>query len=234
MSRAVALSVACHVLLLWLLLGPLPHQLRRAIDVAILDHPSAAPPSGPPAGDPTPPPRARPHRRGHAQPIAVVPAPSALPLPVAAEPSTSELGSDDDEDGDDDGAGGGIASGVAAAPAPEPDRSRAPDFDEDSCIHGVDYPWKAKLLDKEGVVHLRVTLDADGRVVAATVTQKAGYGFDETARAAVLARCRFTPALDRHGRPTPYVIDDYRYHFRFADFFHDQPWGPPRHSLMTR
>jgi TonB family protein len=226
MSRAVVVSLVGHALVLWLLLGPLPHAFDHTTQFAILDHPSTAhsssPPSGAPSRHPTP---SRSRHVGRPRPIAPAPA-AAEPVPIAPPPTEASPGTLGTGDANADGAGGrGSLPGVA-----DPDRSQAPDFDEDSCTRDVTYPWKARLLDKEGVVHLRVTLDASGKVVAATVTQKAGYGFDETAREAVLTRCRFTAALDRQGRPTTYVIDDYRYHFRFEDFFHDQKWRPTRRT----
>jgi TonB family protein len=109
---------------------------------------------------------------------------------------------------------------VPSAPAPARPRgdARPPGLDRDTCIANVDYPWRARLLDKEGMVRLRVVLGADGRVQSATVIQRAGYGFDETAVAAVKTRCRFTPAYDADGRPVPFVIDNYHFYFRLDDF----------------
>lgn len=233
MTRAVVLSLVGHALLLWLVMGPLPHAFDRTTQFAILDRPAATKVASAPAPSRhRTPPRLR--HVGRPAPLAPAPAPAADPLPLAPAPSPTSAGTVGGADSSDDGIGFGDPGGGGQAPVAavgEPDRTHAPDFDEESCTRGVTYPWKARMLDREGVVHLRVVLDAQGRVVAATVLQKAGYGFDETAREAVLSRCQFTAALDRRGRPTPYVIDDYRYHFRFQDFFHDGPqWRPTKHT----
>jgi len=65
-------------------------------------------------------------------------------------------------------------------------------------------------------------------VQQATVLQGAGYGFDETAVAAVRTRWRFTPALDDAGRPVPFVIESYHFYFRLDDF------DPRARSLPAR
>jgi len=98
------------------------------------------------------------------------------------------------------------------------DLSQMPGFDRASCTRGLAYPWRAAMRDKESVVRMRVSLDAAGRVHQATVLQRVGYGFDEKATEAVMRRCRFTAALDRDGKPTAFVIDDFRFYFRFRDF----------------
>lgn len=59
-------------------------------------------------------------------------------------------------------------------------------------------------------VALRLTLDADGRVLAAEVVEPAGHGFDEAARDALL-RSRFRPAT-RNGTAIPAKIL-FRYEF---------------------
>jgi vitamin B12 transporter len=55
------------------------------------------------------------------------------------------------------------------------------------------YPEQARVAGFEGTVLLRLSIDADGRVTEAEVTQPAGNGFDEAARDAVL-QFRFQPA----------------------------------------
>jgi TonB family protein len=55
------------------------------------------------------------------------------------------------------------------------------------------YPEPAKAARLEGTVVLRLSIDAEGRVTQAEVTQSAGNGFDEAAREAAL-RFRFQPA----------------------------------------
>lgn len=61
------------------------------------------------------------------------------------------------------------------------------------------YPEQAKAERLEATVLLRLSIDVDGRVTEAEVTQPTGQGFDEAAREAAL-RFRFKPA-QRNGAP---------------------------------
>jgi len=63
------------------------------------------------------------------------------------------------------------------------------------------YPHEAKRLGKEGVVVLKLTLDAAGAVIDVEVMQSAGFGMDEASREAVMLS-RFRPATAK-GRPVP-------------------------------
>ncbi len=56
-----------------------------------------------------------------------------------------------------------------------------------------EYPREARRLGKEGVVVLKLHLDAEGAVESVEVLETPGYGLDEAARQAVL-RSRFHPA----------------------------------------
>ncbi len=181
------------------------------------------------------------HRARSPAPLAPAPAVSAEAAPVAPGPPTptddeQAIGDEqsvpdpaapgDDRPGDGTGGVAGLGSGSGDGGSGRGgngrgngvDLSRAPDLDRESCVRGLDYPWKAALLDKEGVVLLRVALDATGHVRQVQVRRKAGYGFDEAATESVRRRCRFTAALDRHGKPTDYVIEDYRFYFIYAEF----------------
>ena len=89
-------------------------------------------------------------------------------------------------DGGGNGSGGG-GGGLAERAFGSPD---GPSF-----LHKVmpSYPPLAKKLEKEGIVLLRVTIDARGRPVEVEVLQKAGFGFDEEAVKAI-KESTFTPA----------------------------------------
>ncbi len=238
---ATGVSVAAHATVLGLLfLATMPPH-RTTIDVAIIDPGHAAPtsgaaPSAPPAAPATP------KRQTHARrtvAFAPTPAADAPPLPIAHEEAPiAPEDSDDSDDGEGTPGVGGIggtgngAGGTGSGAAGDgsgagTDRSRAPDLDRESCTRDLSYPWRAELLNKEGIVRLRVTLDAGGKVRDAVVIGKAGYGFDEAAVQAVLTRCRFTAALDHDGQPTRFVIDDYRFYFRFADFPRTSRYAAP-------
>jgi protein TonB len=56
-----------------------------------------------------------------------------------------------------------------------------------------EYPREARRLGKEGIVLLKLHLDAEGVVESVEVLETPGYGLDEAAREAVL-RSRFHPA----------------------------------------
>ncbi len=63
------------------------------------------------------------------------------------------------------------------------------------------YPRKAKSLNKEGTVILKLAIDEHGDLKNAEVLQCAGFGFDEEALRAV-RESRFLPAVDG-GKPVP-------------------------------
>ncbi len=63
------------------------------------------------------------------------------------------------------------------------------------------YPHEAKRLGKEGVVVMRLSLDATGAVYDVEILQGAGFGMDEASREAVMLS-RFRPATSR-GKPIP-------------------------------
>lgn len=63
------------------------------------------------------------------------------------------------------------------------------------------YPRTAQRLGREGIVLLRLSIDARGTLTAVEVVERAGHGFDEAALAAV-RESRFTPAR-RGGTEVP-------------------------------
>lgn len=110
-----------------------------------------------------------------------------------------------------------LASALAlAAPAaragqePAPALTRAPELVE---FVAATYPESERAAGKDAAVVLRLKLDAEGRVLAATVVESAGPAFDAAAREAAL-KFRFTPA-ELDGEPAAIEID-YRYQFRLA------------------
>jgi protein TonB len=58
----------------------------------------------------------------------------------------------------------------------------------------IPYPEEARRAGVEGTVTLSITIDPDGKVVAAKVISGPGYGLDEAAREAI-KRFRFKPAI---------------------------------------
>lgn len=92
------------------------------------------------------------------------------------------------------------------------------------------YPPAALAEHKEGRVLLKLTIDAEGRVTEAQISESLGYGFDEAARAAVL-RFRFTPAR-RNGTPTASRIL-YAYEFHLPPPLVEAPLPEPLGDTPT-
>jgi TonB family protein len=70
---------------------------------------------------------------------------------------------------------------------------------------GKDYPPEAKRLGIEGVIRVRLVVDATGKVQSAVLLNKLGHGLDELA----LRRARqlqFEPARDASDRPVTSVL----------------------------
>ncbi len=90
---------------------------------------------------------------------------------------------------------------------------KMPEIDDDACGRSIDYPREAEQLGIEGVVKLRVELDALGKVHAIRVTSGLGHGLDQAAIYALKYKCKFTPAIATDGKAVPYVISEYRFNF---------------------
>lgn len=88
-----------------------------------------------------------------------------------------------------------------------------PDIDAEACGRTITYPREAEALGIQGSVRLRVSLDEKGKVVEVKVLSGLGHGLDREAVDAIEHKCKFTPAIANDGRPVPYVIDPYVFHF---------------------
>lgn len=88
-----------------------------------------------------------------------------------------------------------------------------PDIDAEACGRTISYPKEAEALGIQGSVRLRVSLDEKGKVVEVKVLSGLGHGLDRVAVDAIEHKCKFTPAIANDGRPVPYVIDPYVFHF---------------------
>jgi periplasmic protein TonB len=75
-----------------------------------------------------------------------------------------------------------------------------------------EYPTEARKNDIEGVVVLRVTVDASGAVSEVKILKGPGYGLNEAAREWIL-KTRFKPAM-KNGEPVATTIT-YNYRFEF-------------------
>ncbi|MBJ6761598.1 TonB family protein [Myxococcaceae bacterium JPH2] len=74
----------------------------------------------------------------------------------------------------------------------------------------IPYPDEARRAGIEGTVTLAITIDLEGKVVAARIVSGPGYGLNEAARDAVM-RFRFKPAI-KHGEP---VSTEMKYAYTF-------------------
>lgn len=78
----------------------------------------------------------------------------------------------------------------------------------------AEYPEEAKRMGIEGRVKLRVSLDRQGHVRFVRVAKRAGYGFDEAAKQALM-RMRFSPARTADGRAVDWEFTyDYGFELR--------------------
>lgn len=109
--------------------------------------------------------------------------------------------------------GGLLVASPGLAGVPQAEGVQAPAIEAPRLVEFVEapYPAQAEQARVEATVELRLTLDEQGAVTEAEVTQPVGHGFDEAARDAAL-RFRFEPAK-RNGVPVPSRIA-YSYEFR--------------------
>jgi protein TonB len=78
----------------------------------------------------------------------------------------------------------------------------------------AEYPEEAKRMGIEGRVKLRVSLDRQGHVRSVRVAKRAGNGFDEAAKQALM-RMRFSPARTADGRAVDWEFTyDYGFELR--------------------
>ncbi len=99
-----------------------------------------------------------------------------------------------------------LASAPAQAISPPPNafpRPAQPSNNPGTWVTMGDYPAAALRAELTGTVRFRVAVDAQGRVSDCVIVESAGAPvLDEVTCSTVLARARFTPALDHLGKPT--------------------------------
>ena len=199
--------------------------------------PAVAAAAGPPAHAARPlAPRRRVAVRERAAPPAALPvpehasapAPAPKPMFAVAMASTSEVAAPLDAPAGVPAGTGHASPGVPGGPGAAGSRSggeggggvadsdvaRMPDVDADACGRAIAYPPEAEAAGIEGDVRLRVSLTAEGRVSGVRVLSGLGHGLDQVAAEALRTRCRFSPALDKAGKPVAFVIRSYTFHFQ--------------------
>lgn len=130
-------------------------------------------------------------------------APAARGVAVARGPSHAHVG----QDGAGDGAGSGRGAGDAPVPMSVATiKTRAlPHGDYSYFGAGKDYPAEAKMLGIEGVIRMRLIVDATGKVTSATALNQLGHGLDELADHYAHAIV-FDPARDSDDKPVASIV----------------------------
>jgi periplasmic protein TonB len=177
----------------------------RARPPAAVSHPVEAPPAAAPVA-PAPP---------AAQPVFAVAMASTSEIAVPqGGPTGPAAGRGPFGPGSAGGRGAGASSGAGhGGPASESDVAAMPEIDTDACGRTIVYPREAEEAGIEGDVRLRVTLSPEGHVDNVRVLAGLGHGLDREAIEALRHRCRFSPALDKGGKPVAFVIQSYTFHF---------------------
>jgi len=118
----------------------------------------------------------------------------------------------DDVPSDQGAVPSGISGAVVKPPAPAKEPAKKPVIVLPVLTHfeHAEYPAEAEKAGLQADVLLKLTVDRQGTVTKADVSEPVGNGFDEAAKAAAL-KFKFTPAT-RDGVPIPVVIP-YRYSF---------------------
>lgn len=125
----------------------------------------------------------------------IAPAANGVPVEKGKKTGTgSGMGS-----GTGSGTGSGSGSGSGTGPVSVATIKTMPKARGDYGYVGGAYPAEARRLGIEGDLHVRVVVDAQGRVVEAKLLDSLGHGLDELAlqRAKVM---EFDPAVDTSGR----------------------------------
>ena len=95
---------------------------------------------------------------------------------------------------------------VAVPPPPSPpgkQRPPRPTGDPGLWVTNDDYPAEALRYDQQGTTGFRVTIDPGGKVVGCEITSPSGFAsLDEMTCRVMTQRARFSPALDKKGKPT--------------------------------
>ncbi len=190
-ALGIALVLALHLLLFWVIQSGLSREVTKKIqvvaDVLLLSQDKPPPPALPPPPPKTvpSPPRMAPAAQVPAVEVPVTVTPSAHAVtvaPMAAAPAAPAV----------------TAAPSAPAPRSEPVRTAA--VVNSAQCEKPEYPSASRRMEEEGTVHLRFLVGVDGKVLQAEIEKSSGYKrLDEAARAG-LARCQFRPAtLD--GKP---------------------------------
>lgn len=134
---------------------------------------------------------------------------SASGTEMAASPSGAGSGSGSGEgDATGQGAGEGEGSGQGQGDGEGSGPQSGVPVTPPSVVSYVepDYPGRAMLDGKSGVVQVRITVNASGGVDAVSVSGSSGSAALDRAAVEAVYRWTFSPALDTHGQPMACTI----------------------------
>ena len=95
----------------------------------------------------------------------------------------------------------------APPPAPPPppsgkERPPRPAGDPGRWVTNDDYPAEAVRNEQHGTTGFRLTIDTNGKIIGCDITSSSGFAsLDETTCRVITRRARFSPALDKKGKP---------------------------------
>ena len=209
-DRAWAIGgvVAVHGLLAYALLSGLAMRVSerasdslKLVDITLPEPPPPPPPppeeSSKPKGEPSPP-----NLKAVPTPVVApppkIPAPSPIaPAPVPSTGSARSAGASSIA-GPGTGAGGagsGLGGGGSGGGGSHAQRVRGQ-------LNNSDYPIGARIAGIEGLVAVRFTIQADGRVSGCQILKSSGSSeLDGTTCRLIERRFRYRPARDVQGRP---------------------------------
>jgi protein TonB len=175
----------------------------RAVQKVVTRH--SAPP--PPTNEPPPPPTETPPSGG--APVATMEgvAPSATGVPVAVGKRTSErVGRGGTGTGTGAGSGAGSATELPKPVSVATIKTRAlPKGDFSYFDASKDYPPEARSLGIEGVIRVRLVVDANGKVISSVLLNRLGHGLDELALERA-KKIEFDPAKDTDDKAVSSVV----------------------------
>lgn len=192
MATGLVVTVVLHIVLVYALITGLARKIvevvRAPLETKIIEEVKAPPPPDKPP--PPPPPKLAPPPPPFIPPpevrvqVPVAPPPTITVAPTPPPPAPVE-----------------IKPVPPPPPPPAPVRlATAPETIADSCERPP-YPPQSRRAGETGEVRFRVIVDANGKVVDATMERSSGSRrLDEASRQALM-ECRYRPGIGSDGRP---------------------------------
>ena len=190
---AIVVVAILHALLAYAFVSGLAYKFIKAAteDLKVVDVKEEPPP---PPEEPPPPPPDQPN----SPPVTAVPSPFPVPSPMPVPPTPPAVYVPPQPIV--------VPPAPPAPPAPPPPRVVPPQrarANLNSYFSADDYPAAALRGNDQGTTGFSLTIGANGRVEACTVTSSSGSSALDQATCRILrSRARYTPARDQSGNPT--------------------------------